>query len=53
MKTYDIRFLTKQGDAGDYELIANDARHAIVQMHELRPEVRVISVQPQSMWSES
>ena len=51
MTTYDVRYLTKREMPGGMTVIARDVRHAIEQVLELKPDVRVIKALPESMWN--
>ena len=53
MTTYEVTYVNKKGHQSVISVIATDVRHAINQALELKPECRVISALPESMWNET
>ena len=53
MNTYDVTYVNNKGHQYHISVIATDVRHAINQVLELKPECRVTSALPESMWNET
>ena len=52
MTTYEVTYVNNKGHQSAISVIATDVRHAISQALELKPECRVISALPESMWTD-
>ena len=52
MTTYDVTYVNNQGHQDHISVIATDVRHAINQVLELKPECRVTSALPETMWTD-
>ena len=51
MTEYQVRYVNRRGMSGDYTIVAHDIKHAMTQLNELVPHVRITSVLPAEMWT--